>query len=73
MRTGQAIPPGRDRWQHETVRRAPHTSAATIEDVSVDHGRAHVPMAEELLNGADVIAAFEQVCGERVTIMPRAA
>jgi len=23
-------------------------------------------MAEELLNGADVIAAFEQVCGERM-------
>ncbi|HLG59164.1 MAG TPA: hypothetical protein VI485_27730 [Vicinamibacterales bacterium] len=32
----------------------------------MNHRRAHVGMAEEFLHGADVIPAFEQVCGERV-------
>jgi hypothetical protein len=35
--------------------------------VGVDLGRAHVPVAELLLHGADVHAAFQQVSGEGVT------
>jgi hypothetical protein len=42
------------------------TPSPTIQDVHVDHRRADVGMAEELLDRADVIRAFEQVCGERV-------
>jgi hypothetical protein len=32
----------------------------------VDLGGGHVPVPEQLLNGADVLAVFQQVCGERV-------
>jgi hypothetical protein len=34
--------------------------------VRVDHGRAHVLVAQQLLDGADVVAGFEQMGGERV-------
>jgi hypothetical protein len=35
--------------------------------VGVDHGRGDVAMAEELLDGADVVTAFEEVRGKGVT------
>jgi hypothetical protein len=34
--------------------------------MGVDHGRIHVGMAQEFLNGADVIAIFEQMRREGV-------
>lgn len=39
---------------------------AVAEDVGVDHGRRHVAVAEELLDGADVVTALQQVGGEGV-------
>lgn len=48
----------------EAVGGAQDAGRAPVEDVGVDHGGGHVAVAEELLDGADVIAAFEQVCGE---------
>ena len=33
----------------------------------VDHGRGNVAVAEELLDGADVVAALEEVRGEGMT------
>ena len=50
----------------DTISRAQDTAAAAIQDVRVDHGRADVAMAEELLDGADVVAVLEQVGRERV-------
>ena len=38
-----------------------------IEDVGVDHSGADVVMAEELLDGANVVASFENVSGEAVS------
>src|SRR5437773_5996396 len=46
------------------VEGAADAPAAAIEDVGVDHGRGHVAVAEELLDGADVIAGLQEVCGE---------
>jgi len=43
------------------AQRALYSLAAAVEDVSVDHGRLHVFVAQELLNGSDVVAAFQQV------------
>jgi hypothetical protein len=37
--------------------------AALLKDVGVDHGRGQIVVPEELLNGADVGAALEQVGG----------
>jgi hypothetical protein len=41
-------------------------STATIQYVRVNHGCAYVAVTEEFLHGADVIAIFEQMRGERV-------
>jgi hypothetical protein len=38
--------------------------AALLQDVGVDHGRGQIVVPEQLLNGADVGAALEQVRGE---------
>jgi hypothetical protein len=39
---------------------------AAIEDVGVDHGGRDVAVAEELLDGADVVSGFQKVGGEGV-------
>jgi hypothetical protein len=38
-----------------------------MEDVGVDHRGAHVRVAEQILDRADVVAVLEEVGGERVT------
>lgn len=48
------------------VERAPDTSTALVEDVGIDHGRAHVAMSEQLLDRADVVLSVEQMCREAV-------
>src|SRR5213593_719528 len=48
------------------VQGAADTAAAAIEDVGVDHGGADVAVADELLDGPDVVAGLEEVGGERV-------
>jgi len=39
---------------------------AGVHDVGVDHGGAHVFVAQEFLDGADAVAGFEEVGGEGV-------
>lgn len=48
------------------VGRAEDAAAAAVEDVGVDHRRADVAMAEELLDGADVVPILQEMCGEGV-------
>lgn len=48
------------------VQRASDPSRSFVQDMSVDHRRAHIGVAEQLLNGANIVARFEQVCRERV-------
>jgi hypothetical protein len=50
----------------EAVEGAFDASAATVEDVGVDHGGGYVAVAEEFLDGADVVAGFKKVGGETV-------
>jgi hypothetical protein len=50
----------------EIVDRAAYALAAAVEHVRVDHRRAHVFVAEQLLDRAYVVAVFEQVGRERV-------
>ena len=54
-------PFGRDREATvpETVERAADAAATAVEDVGVDHGGLDVFVAEELLYGADIVAALE--------------
>jgi hypothetical protein len=51
--------------QAQSIQRAADAAAAAIQDVRVDHGRPDVAMAEQFLDGADVVAVFEQVRGKR--------
>ena len=53
------------RFSNGLVEGAPNRDAAAFQDVGVDHGRGHFAVAEELLDGPDVIAAFEEMGRER--------
>lgn len=43
------------------VCRAAYAEWATVEHVGIDHGCAHILMAQELLDCADVLPPFQQV------------
>ena len=53
-------------YAEHPVRRASDRARAPVQDVSVDHGRADVVVAQELLDRPDVVAIFQQMGGERV-------
>lgn len=46
------------------VNRASNPRRATVEDVGIDHGRLHVAMAQQFLDSADIVAAFQEMRGE---------
>jgi hypothetical protein len=48
------------------IERTAHALTTLIQHMGVDHRRAHIPMTEELLNRANVVAGFQQMRGERV-------
>src|SRR5262249_60263812 len=50
----------------QVVHWARHAFAALIEHVRVDHGRFHAGVAQQLLNGSDVVSVFKKVRGETV-------
>jgi hypothetical protein len=45
---------------------APNASAAAIQHMSIDHRRVNILMPQEFLDGANIVAGFEQVCGKCV-------
>jgi hypothetical protein len=47
------------------IRRAINAATATIQNVRVDHCRAHVFVAQEFLNCANIVTVFKQVSSER--------
>ncbi len=57
--------PARSRQEHP-VGGTSDSGWAPIEHVRVDHGGAHIPVAEELLDGPDVVIVFQQVGSEGV-------
>ena len=44
-----------------------HAGRAKGADVRVDHGSAHIGVAQQLLNRADILAVFQQVRGKRMS------
>ena len=48
------------------IRRAAHSAPPTVEDVGVDHRGPQVPVAQELLDGADVVTVLQEMGGEGV-------
>ena len=53
-------------WPGCLIEWASHGQPASLQDVCVDHRRFQVLVSEEILDGADVVAGFEQVGGERM-------
>jgi len=49
------------------IRRAVNAATATIQDVRVDHCRAHVFVTQEFLNCPNIATIFKQVGCERMT------
>ena len=51
----------------QRVQWTPDTAAAAVEHVGIDHRGADVGVAQEFLDGADVVAPFQQVGREGMT------
>jgi hypothetical protein len=50
----------------QPVRRASDSGGAAVQHVRVDHRGAHIAVAQQFLNRADVVAVFEEVRRERM-------
>ena len=50
----------------ECIRRTPYALSSSVKDVSIDHCRFDMPVAEQFLNRADVVAVLKQVGCERM-------
>jgi hypothetical protein len=50
-----------------SIEGAAHPEGAAVEDVGVDHGGSHAVVAEEFLDGADIVAGLEEVRRKAVT------
>ena len=47
-----------------SIQRAFDRQSAALEDVGVDHGGADILVAEQFLNGADIVPVLEKMRGE---------
>ena len=53
-------------FQSELTRRAVDPTPTPIQDVRVNQRPAHVPVTQQLLDGADVVAGLQELCGKRM-------
>jgi len=51
----------------DPIRWARYPPASTVQDMSINHRRAHILVPQELLHGSDIIAILQQVSRERMT------
>jgi hypothetical protein len=51
-------------YPSQEVERALDSTATTVEDMGVDHGRLHALVPEQLLDRPEVIPVHEHVCRE---------
>ena len=61
-------------WAYsELIGRAANETPPTVQDVGVDHCRFHALMAEQFMDGSDVVAVFDEMCykGEPISGIPR--
>lgn len=59
---------GRRKWKSnaEIVQRTWNTLPSLLKDVGVDHSGGDIAMPEQLLNGANIGSALQQMGGERM-------
>ena len=48
----------------QVVQRAGHSLSTLLQDVGIDHRRSQIAVSEKLLDGPDVRAALQKMCGE---------
>lgn len=48
----------------EAVHRAPYSEFSTVEHMGIDHCGFQAAVAQQFLDGPDVVSDFEQVSGE---------
>ncbi len=60
------MPYGSPAERRRAMQACPHAEAATVQDVGIDHRRAHVAMAQQLLHRANVVACLEQMGRKRM-------
>ena len=58
-------------WAEHPIGGALDPARPSVQDVGVDHRGAHVAVAEELLDGADVVTILEEVRGKRMAQLVR--
>ena len=56
----------------ERIKRAEHSAPSLVEHMRVNHGGAHIRMAEQLLHRSNVVARLQQMGGKRVAQHMRA-
>jgi len=59
--------PGSGGRKLKAVQRTEHPMAAAIQHMGINHGGGDIGVTQELLDGADVVAAFQQMGGKAVT------
>ena len=52
------------RKNFQGVEGAQDATATSVEDVGIDHRRFHTCVAKELLDGPNVVAVHQEVCGK---------
>ena len=50
----------------QRIQGAEHSAPSLVEHMRVNHGGAHIRMAEQLLHRANVVTRLQQMCGKRV-------
>ena len=46
---------------------AAHAGESSAKNVCIDHGRLDIAVAEKLLDGSNVVSAFEPMCRKKVS------
>jgi len=69
MNQGLGVVRGSDNQQFTALQKVcwtAHPQGAAVEHVRVDHGCTHIAVAQQLLDGSDVLPSFEEVGGKRM-------
>src|SRR5437868_3705917 len=62
--------PTADCRTHNRSRRALHPARPALQHVGINHGGAHVRMAQQFLYGANIVARFQQMRAETYDSLP---
>ena len=50
-----------------SIQRPLDSSSSSIEHIRIDHGRAHIFVAQQVLHSANIVTVFEKMCSEAMS------